>query len=69
MPKSPTVIHYCAECVVVEVSTSERAMCPICDGPMLKGAPPHGTYASMTVSAVHSVFARMMSDNGEVRGS
>jgi hypothetical protein len=69
MPRSTTVIHHCVECLVVEVSTSERAMCPICDGIMLKGAPPHGTYAPMTNDAIDHVFARMMSGNGEVRGS
>ena len=67
MPRSNTTIHHCAFCRVVEVSPSERAICPLCNGLMLKGAPPHGIYAPLTEDGVHEAYAVMMSSNGGVR--
>jgi hypothetical protein len=64
MPRAATVIHHCAWCRVAEVNASQRAACPLCDGLMIAGPPPHGTYSQLTDDEHHSVYAKMMNDTG-----
>ena len=68
MPEQTSVWH-CSLCRLLEVTQRKaRAICPLCGGALLQGAPHAGTYAPMSSVEKHAVFARMMSGNGDVRG-
>lgn len=63
MPRSATTLLHCSWCHVVIATAKTAAQCPLCDGVMLKGDVPHGTYAPMSSDEKHEVFARMARTN------
>ena len=61
-----TNVWHCPWCHVVKSSPNEHERCLLCDGWMLTGPIPHGTYTPLTEQARHAAFAKLMSE-GKVR--
>jgi hypothetical protein len=69
MPRSSTTLLHCSWCHVVVATPKTSAQCPLCDGVMLKGDVPHGTYAPISQSEQHASFAKMMRTNSASRAT